>query len=90
MLPVKRRCWAAQEVDVWVVDVDADNTGIGYAPLIREYVYFLESKLNFHRNHPEFNGAQTSDNWTWEGRHGLADERRLIRIRGVYQLEDDQ
>ncbi|KAJ5710806.1 hypothetical protein N7488_004962 [Penicillium malachiteum] len=28
----------------------------GYAPLIREYVYFLESKLTFHRNHPEFNG----------------------------------
>ncbi|KAJ5377761.1 Endocytosis protein end4 [Penicillium cataractarum] len=28
----------------------------GYAPLIREYVFFLESKLNFHRNHPEFNG----------------------------------
>lgn len=29
---------------------------IGYAPLIREYVFFLESKLHFHRNHPEFNG----------------------------------
>ncbi|KAJ5198326.1 uncharacterized protein N7498_007443 [Penicillium cinerascens] len=28
----------------------------GYAPLIREYVFFLESKLAFHRNHPEFNG----------------------------------
>ncbi|KAJ6132843.1 hypothetical protein N7471_008058 [Penicillium samsonianum] len=28
----------------------------GYAPLIREYVFFLEAKLNFHRNHPEFNG----------------------------------
>ncbi|OQE29690.1 hypothetical protein PENSTE_c002G06510 [Penicillium steckii] len=28
----------------------------GYAPLIREYVFYLESKLNFHRNHPEFNG----------------------------------
>ncbi|RAL10532.1 putative cytoskeleton assembly control protein Sla2 [Aspergillus homomorphus CBS 101889] len=28
----------------------------GYGPLIREYVYFLESKLAFHRNHPEFNG----------------------------------
>ncbi|KAJ6111676.1 hypothetical protein N7523_007737 [Penicillium sp. IBT 18751x] len=28
----------------------------GYAPLIREYVFFLESKLGFHRNHPEFNG----------------------------------
>lgn len=29
---------------------------LGYAPLIREYVFYLESKLNFHRNHPEFNG----------------------------------
>lgn len=28
----------------------------GYAPLIREYVYYLESKLHFHRTHPEFNG----------------------------------
>lgn len=28
----------------------------GYGPLIREYVFFLESKLNFHREHPEFNG----------------------------------
>ncbi|KAL1972336.1 hypothetical protein VTN31DRAFT_7555 [Thermomyces dupontii] len=28
----------------------------GYGPLIREYVFFLESKLAFHRHHPEFNG----------------------------------
>jgi len=28
----------------------------GYGALIREYVFFLESKLNFHRDHPEFNG----------------------------------
>lgn len=28
----------------------------GYGPLIREYVFFLESKLSFHRDHPEFNG----------------------------------
>lgn len=28
----------------------------GYGPLIREYVFFLESKLTFHRQHPEFNG----------------------------------
>lgn len=51
------RCWSALGVSVRMVDVDADNVVIGYAPLIREYVYFLESKLNFHRNHPEFNGA---------------------------------
>ncbi|RMD44178.1 hypothetical protein DV735_g1009, partial [Chaetothyriales sp. CBS 134920] len=28
----------------------------GYGPLIREYVFFLLQKLQFHRNHPEFNG----------------------------------
>lgn len=28
----------------------------GYGPLIREYVFFLENKLTFHRHHPEFNG----------------------------------
>ncbi|PCH00512.1 ENTH/VHS [Penicillium occitanis (nom. inval.)] len=28
----------------------------GYGPLIHDYVMFLESKLHFHRNHPEFNG----------------------------------
>ncbi|EAS35055.3 cytoskeleton assembly control protein [Coccidioides immitis RS] len=28
----------------------------GYGPLIREYVFYLESKLAFHRQHPEFNG----------------------------------
>lgn len=30
--------------------------GVGYGPLIHDYVMFLESKLHFHRNHPEFNG----------------------------------
>ncbi|KAI9851056.1 MAG: sla2 Src-like adaptor 2 [Thelocarpon superellum] len=29
----------------------------GYGPLIREYIYFLLAKLNFHRQHPEFNGT---------------------------------
>lgn len=29
----------------------------GYAPLIREYVYFLLAKLSFHQQHPEFNGT---------------------------------
>ena len=28
----------------------------GYGPLIREYVFYLIQKLQFHRNHPEFNG----------------------------------
>lgn len=36
---------------------DAGLFRIGYGPLIREYVYFLESKLNFHRQHIEFNGT---------------------------------
>jgi hypothetical protein len=29
----------------------------GYAPMIQEYIFFLVSKLAFHRNHPEFNGT---------------------------------
>lgn len=29
----------------------------GYAPMIQEYIFYLVSKLNFHRNHPEFNGT---------------------------------
>lgn len=29
----------------------------GYAPLIKEYVYFLLAKLSFHQQHPEFNGT---------------------------------
>ncbi|KAA6408228.1 MAG: ANTH domain-containing [Lasallia pustulata] len=28
----------------------------GYGPLLREYVYFLLAKLDFHKQHPEFNG----------------------------------
>ena len=28
----------------------------GYGPLIREYIYFLRAKLQFHRLHTEFNG----------------------------------
>lgn len=28
----------------------------GYGPLIREYIYFLRAKLQFHRHHPEFSG----------------------------------
>ncbi|KAK6418335.1 sla2 Src-like adaptor 2, partial [Oleoguttula sp. CCFEE 5521] len=29
----------------------------GYGPLIQEYILYLVSKLQFHRNHPEFNGT---------------------------------
>ncbi|KAH9826577.1 SLA2 Src like adaptor 2 [Teratosphaeria destructans] len=29
----------------------------GYAQLIQEYIFYLVSKLTFHRNHPEFNGT---------------------------------
>ena len=29
----------------------------GYQPLIQEYIFFLLSKLKFHREHPEFNGT---------------------------------
>ncbi|KAL2161163.1 hypothetical protein VTH06DRAFT_8382 [Thermothelomyces fergusii] len=43
--------------------IDSLNRGMagegvrGYGPLIREYVYFLLSKLAFHKQHPEFNGT---------------------------------
>jgi len=30
---------------------------MGYHPLIQEYVFYLISKLTFHRNHPEFTGT---------------------------------
>ena len=33
--------------------------GIGYGPLLRDYVYFLLAKLAFHRQHPEFNGLHS-------------------------------
>ncbi|EGP82519.1 unnamed protein product [Zymoseptoria tritici ST99CH_1A5] len=29
----------------------------GYQPLIQEYIFYLVSKLKFHRDHPEFNGT---------------------------------
>lgn len=29
----------------------------GYAPLIKEYVYYLLAKLSFHQQHTEFNGT---------------------------------
>ncbi|KAJ5110933.1 hypothetical protein N7532_001468 [Penicillium argentinense] len=45
----------ANWVDSLMRGVGSDGVR-GYAPLIREYVFFLESKLAFHRNHPEFNG----------------------------------
>ncbi len=32
------------------------KSGVGYGPLLRDYVYFLLAKLAFHRQHPEFNG----------------------------------
>lgn len=40
------------------MDADLET---GYGPLIREYILFLESKLTFHRNHPEFNGMSAVD-----------------------------
>ncbi|KAL9097980.1 MAG: hypothetical protein Q9163_006263 [Psora crenata] len=35
---------------------DRVNALLGYGPLLRDYGYFLLSKLAFHREHPEFNG----------------------------------
>ncbi|KAG8209323.1 Cytoskeleton assembly control protein Sla2 [Trichophyton interdigitale] len=49
----------AQENVTWLDSLMRGVTGEGlrgYGPLIREYVFFLESKLAFHRQHPEFNG----------------------------------
>lgn len=43
--------------------IDSLNKGLhgeglrGYGPLIREYISFLMSKLNFHGQHPDFNGT---------------------------------
>ena len=43
--------------------IDSLNRGMsgegmrGYAPLIREYVYYILAKLSFHQQHPEFNGT---------------------------------
>ncbi|KEY65852.1 hypothetical protein S7711_05858 [Stachybotrys chartarum IBT 7711] len=44
----------------WIDGLNRGMTGEGmrgYAPLIREYVYFLLAKLSFHQTHPEFNGT---------------------------------
>ena len=49
----------AQQNVNWVESLARGVTGEGlrgYGPLIREYVFFLISKLTFHRQHPEFNG----------------------------------
>ncbi|GAB7353610.1 hypothetical protein MBLNU459_g4027t1 [Dothideomycetes sp. NU459] len=36
----------------------SDGQGMrGYGPLISEYVFYLIAKLQFHKNHPEFNGT---------------------------------
>ncbi len=43
--------------------IDSLNRGMsgeglrGYGPLIKEYVIFLKAKLDFHRNHSDFNGT---------------------------------
>lgn len=34
----------------------------GYGRLITEYVYYLQAKLAFHRQHPEFNGGSAVAN----------------------------
>lgn len=50
----------AQNNRNWIESLNRGMAGEGlrgYAPLIKEYVYFLIAKLSFHRNHPEFNGT---------------------------------
>ena len=44
----------------WIESLNRGMNGEGlrgYAPLIKEYVYFLLAKLSFHQHHPEFNGT---------------------------------
>nr|APB91642.1 putative cytoskeleton assembly control protein [Knoxdaviesia proteae] len=44
----------------WIESLSRGMTGEGmrgYGPLIREYVFYLMSKLSFHQQHPEFNGT---------------------------------
>lgn len=45
--------WKTSDAGVWHSKL---TLGIGYGPLLRDYVYFLLAKLAFHRQHPEFNG----------------------------------
>ncbi|KAK6353411.1 sla2 Src-like adaptor 2 [Orbilia brochopaga] len=50
----------AQQHVQWIESLTRGVSGEGlrgYGPLIREYVYFLLKKLQFHRHHPEFNGT---------------------------------
>ncbi|KAF3915719.1 Talin-A [Arthrobotrys entomopaga] len=50
----------AQQHTQWIESLTRGVSGEGlrgYGPLIREYVYFLLKKLQFHRHHPEFNGT---------------------------------
>ncbi|KAF3930254.1 hypothetical protein ABW20_dc0105945 [Dactylellina cionopaga] len=50
----------AQAHSQWIESLTRGVSGEGlrgYGPLIREYVYFLLKKLQFHRHHPEFNGT---------------------------------
>ena len=44
----------------WIDSLHRSTSGEGlrgYAPLIKEYVYFILAKLSFHQQHPEFNGT---------------------------------
>ncbi|KAK3336975.1 ANTH domain-containing protein [Cercophora scortea] len=44
----------------WIESLNRGMSGEGmrgYAPLIKEYVYYLLAKLSFHHQHPEFNGT---------------------------------
>lgn len=51
----------AQAHTGWVESLARGSVGgdgmRGYGPLISDYVFYLLAKLNFHRNHPEFNGT---------------------------------
>ncbi|KAK0267126.1 sla2 Src-like adaptor 2 [Friedmanniomyces endolithicus] len=53
----------AQQHVAWLESLSRGLGGMGgegmrgYSPLISEYIFYLISKLRFHRDHPEFNGT---------------------------------
>jgi hypothetical protein len=51
----------------------------GYGRLITEYVYYLQAKLAFHRQHPEFNGELLAH----ETLRGLTQDQARLNTRST-------
>lgn len=58
----------------------------GYGKMISEYIYFLQAKLAFHRQHPEFNGGS----YIQTGSRTVLTGVRNVRVRGVHQSQVHQ